>query len=271
MTRLPQATAKKLPQITAMFWALKIACTTLGETGGDEVAQTLHVGYLASFFMFIALFLVAVTAQLRADRLHPALYWTVIAATSTAGTTLSDFMDRTAGLGYFWGSVILITCLAMIFVVWSRTTETFSVERIQTLRGEGLYWAAILCSNTLGTAFGDWLSDGTGLHFWGSAALIAGVMLVILLMHYLTQISTTVLFWAAFILTRPLGASAGDLFWKPHAKGGLGLGSAKVSVGLLAIIAVLIAYSTWKQRRTQPHARTPGPVRYREAPAGEQS
>jgi uncharacterized membrane-anchored protein len=256
-----RATAKKLPQITAMFWALKIACTTLGETGGDEIAQTLNVGYLASFFMFIALFVVAVTAQLRADRLHPALYWTVIAATSTAGTTLSDFIDRSAGLGYFNGSLILITCLGMIFFVWSRTNETFSVERIQTLRGEGLYWSAILCSNTLGTAFGDWLSDSSGLHFWGAAALIAGVMLLILLAHYFTEISTTLLFWMAFVLTRPLGASVGDLFWKPHAKGGMALGSGKVSVALLAIIAGLIAYSTWQQRREEPERRTRGSSR----------
>jgi uncharacterized membrane-anchored protein len=211
--------------------------------------------------MFIALFLVAVTAQLRADRLHPALYWTVIAATSTAGTTLSDFIDRSAGLGYFNGSLILITGLGMIFFVWSRTNETFSVERIQTLRGEDLYWSAILCSNTLGTAFGDWLSDSSGLHFWGAAALIAGVMLLILLAHYVTEISTTLLFWTAFVLTRPLGASVKDLFWKPHAKGGMALGSGKVSLALLAIIAGLIAFSSWQQRREEPagRAREPSP------------
>jgi len=242
---------KKLPQITAMFWVLKIACTTLGETGGDHLAQTLHFGYLASFFIFIALFLVTVTVQLRAEKFHPALYWTVIIATSTAGTTLSDFMDRTLGLGYFNGSLILVTCLGMTFLVWSRTNETFSVEKIKTLRGETLYWTAILFSNTLGTAFGDWLSDSSGLHFWGSALLIASVMIVILLAHYLTEFSTTFLFWAAFVLTRPLGATVGDLFWKPHAKGGLGLGSANVSLALLAIIASLTAYSIWKNRREE--------------------
>ena len=243
---------KKLPQITALFWVLKIAATTLGETGGDEVAQTLHVGYLLSFFLFIGVFLVAVTAQLRAKKLHPPLYWTVIIATSTAGTTLSDFLDRSAGLGYFKGSVLIFSGLLLTFVVWSRSGETFSVEKISTVRGETFYWTAILFSNTLGTAFGDYLSDSSGLHYWGSALLIASVMLAVLVAHRYTDISTTVLFWTAFVLTRPLGATAGDLLWKPHAKGGLGLGSANVSYGLLCLIAALTVYSAWKQRQEEP-------------------
>ena len=150
---------KKLPQITVLFWVLKIAATTLGETGGDEVAQTLHVGYLISFFLFMALFLVAVTAQLRAKKLYPPLYWTVIIATSTAGTTLSDFLDRSAGLGYLKGSLLIFSGLLLTFFAWHLSGETFSVEKISTLRGEGFYWTAILFSNTLGTAFGDFLSD----------------------------------------------------------------------------------------------------------------
>ncbi len=201
---------KKLPQVTALFWILKIAATTLGETGGDEVAQTLHMGYLVSFFLFIAVFLVAVTAQLRAKKLHPPLYWTVIIATSTAGTTLSDFLDRTAGLGYLKGSLLIFSGLGITFLIWSRTGETFAVEKIRTLRGEGLYWTAILLSNTLGTAFGDFLSDSSGLHYWGSALLIATVMVAVLAAHCYTDVSDTVLFWTAFVLTRPLGATAGD-------------------------------------------------------------
>ena len=242
---------KKLPQITALFWVLKIAATTLGETGGDEVAQTLHVGYLLSFFMFIAIFLVAVTAQLRAKKLYPPLYWTVIIATSTAGTTLSDFLDRSAGLGYFKGSLLIFSGLLITFLIWSRSGETFSVDKIRTLRGETFYWTAILFSNTLGTAFGDYLSDSSGLHYWGSAVLIATVMVAVLVAHHYTNISRTVLFWTAFVLTRPLGATAGDLLWKPHEKGGLGLGSANVSYGLIALIACLTAYSVWTQRQQE--------------------
>ena len=244
-------TVKKHPQITAMFWLMKSSATTLGETGGDEVAQTLHVGYLVSFFLFIALFLVAVTAQLRAKKLYPPLYWTVIIATSTAGTTLSDFLDRSAKLGYFKGSLLIFSALLLTFFIWSRSGETFSVEKISTLRGETFYWAAILMSNTLGTAFGDYLSDSSGLHYWGSALLIATVMVAVLMAYLYTELSPTVLFWTAFVLTRPLGATAGDLLWKPHAKGGMGLGSANVSYGLLALIAVLSVYSMWKQRQEE--------------------
>lgn len=244
-------TVKKLPQITALFWVLKIAATTLGETGGDEVAQTLQVGYLASFFLFFALFLVAVTAQLRSKKLHPPLYWTVIIATSTAGTTLSDFLDRSAGLGYLKGSVLIFSGLVLTFVVWRFSGETFSVEKIRTLRGEGFYWTAILLSNTLGTAFGDFLSDSSGLHYWGSAVLIASLMGAVLFAYRYTRLSPTVLFWIAFVLTRPLGATAGDLLWKPHASGGLGLGSANVSYGLLLVIAALSLYTSWKQRQDE--------------------
>ena len=251
MTAPSKISIKKLPQVTALFWVLKIAATTLGETGGDEVAQTLHLGYLVSFFLFIALFLVAVTAQLRAKRLSPPLYWTVIIATSTAGTTLSDFLDRSAGLGYLKGSVLIFSGLLITFVVWSRSGETFAVEKIKTVRGETFYWTAILLSNTLGTAFGDFLCDSSGLHYWGSALLIATVMAAVLLAHFSTDISDTVLFWTAFVLTRPLGATAGDLLWKPHDKGGLGLGSANVSYGLLALIGCLTLYSAWQQRQEE--------------------
>jgi uncharacterized membrane-anchored protein len=253
-TRDAGATTHKLPRVDATFWIIKIAAVTLGETAGDELAQTLKLGYLPSFFLFIALFLVAVTVQLRAERFHPALYWTVIVGTSTAGTTLSDFIDRSAHLGYLNGSLILMTFLGLVFLVWSRTGETFDVEKIRTVRGESLYWTAILLSNTLGTATGDFLSSSSGLGFWGAGLVITGVMLAILAAHYFTNISTTFLFWAAFVLTRPLGANAGDLLWKPHAKGGLGLGSLNVSLVLIALIAAFTTFSVWQQRRADTYA-----------------
>ncbi|MEA2525389.1 MAG: hypothetical protein QOF73_2616, partial [Thermomicrobiales bacterium] len=162
--------------------------------------------------------------------------------------TLSDFLDRSAGLGYLKGSMLIFSGLLVTFAVWRSSGETFSVEKIRTVRGEGFYWTAILLSNTLGTAFGDFLSDSSGLHYWGSALLIASVMVAVLLAYRYTRISPTFLFWNAFVLTRPLGATAGDLLWKPHASGGLGLGSANVSYGLLLIIAGLSLYSAWRQR-----------------------
>jgi uncharacterized membrane-anchored protein len=253
-TRDAVATTHKLPRVDGTFWIIKIAAVTLGETAGDELAQTLKWGYLPSFFLFIGLFLVAVTFQLRAERFHPALYWTVIVGTSTAGTTLSDFLDRSAHLGYLNGSLILMTFLGLAFLVWSRTGETFDVEKITTARGETLYWTAILLSNTLGTATGDFLSSSSGLGFWGAGLVIAGVMLAILAAHYSTDISTTFLFWTAFVLTRPLGANIGDLFWKPPAKGGLGLGSLSVSLALIGIIAAFTTVSVWRQQRSDAYA-----------------
>jgi uncharacterized membrane-anchored protein len=233
-TRDAVPTTHKLPRVDATFWIIKIAAVTLGETAGDELAQTLKWGYLPRF--------------------HPALYWTVIVGTSTAGTTLSDFLDRSAHLGYLNGSLILMTFLGLVFLVWSRTGETFDVEKIRTARGETLYWTAILLSNTLGTATGDFLSSSSGLGFWGAGLVIAGVMLAILAAHYSTDISTTFLFWTAFVLTRPLGANIGDLFWKPPAKGGLGLGSLSVSLALIGIIAAFTTVSVWRQQRSNAYA-----------------
>ncbi|TDZ85480.1 hypothetical protein DE4585_00798 [Mycobacteroides salmoniphilum] len=240
----------KLPQVTALFWVLKIAATTLGETGGDLIAQTLGLGYAAASILFVGVFLVSLLAQLRAHQFHPALYWTVIAATSTAGTTMSDLINRgpgsdtdtDGGLGYGVGAALLITGLAIVFLIWKLTRETFDVANISTLRGEVLYWAAILLSNTLGTSLGDYLADSSGLGYWGSAALIATIMATILAAHYLTNISGVLLFWAAFILTRPLGATVGDFLSKPIEKGGLAFGTWGTSAALLAVLIVGIAF-----------------------------
>ncbi|WP_329408738.1 hypothetical protein OG563_40935 [Nocardia vinacea] len=247
----------KLPQVTVMFWVLKIAATTLGETGGDLLAQTLKLGYAQASLLFLAIFVVSLLTQLRVRRFHPALYWTVIAATSTAGTTMSDLINRgpgsgtstDGGLGYGAGAIILITGLVIVFAIWKYSRQTFNVENITTFRGELLYWTAILLSNTLGTSLGDYLSDSSGLGYWGSAALIGTIMAVILAAHYFTKVSGVLLFWMAFVLTRPLGATMGDWLSKPHTSGGLALGTYGTSAALLAILIIGIAYSYRKKNR----------------------
>ncbi|MFE2960139.1 COG4705 family protein [Nocardia tengchongensis] len=265
MTTAPARSDYKLPQITALFWILKIAATTLGETGGDLLAQTLHLGYAAASVLFLAIFAVSLLAQLRARRFHPALYWTVIAATSTAGTTISDLLNRgpgsdtstDGGLGYGAGAAILITGLAIVFAIWKLTGQTYDVTGITSLRAEILYWTAILLSNTLGTSLGDYLSDSSGLGYTGGAILIAAVMIALLAAHYLTPISGVLLFWLAFILTRPLGATVGDLLSKSHEKGGLGFGTYGTTAALLAILVAGIMYSHNRTQQTTPSSRRP--------------
>lgn len=252
----------KLPQVTVLFWVLKIAATTLGETGGDLISQTLRLGYAAATALFLAIFVVSLLTQLRVRRFHPGLYWTVIAATSTAGTTISDLINRgpgsgtstAGGLGYGAGAAILISGLAIVFAIWKLTGQTYDVAAITSLRAEILYWSAILLSNTLGTSLGDYLSDSSGLGYLGSAILIAAIMAVILAAHYLTRISGVLLFWLAFILTRPLGATVGDMLSKPHASGGLGLGTWGTSAVLLLILVGGVVYS---HRRTAATASEP--------------
>jgi uncharacterized membrane-anchored protein len=213
------------------------------------LAQTLHVGYLVSTFVFLAMFLVAVVFQLKARRFHPALFWSVIALTSTAGTTLSDLMNRTGGIGYTGGAIILTTGLAIVFAVWWRSGQTLDVENVATYRGEQLYWVAILFSNSLGTSSGDFLADSVGLGFRDSALILSAIMAALLAAHYLTHINAMVLFWIAFVLTRPLGATAGDSLSKPHDLGGLAWGTMWTSAGLLAVLIALIAHQTIHNRR----------------------
>jgi len=253
---------RKLPHITVLFWVLKLVATTLGETGGDLLAQTMHVGYLISTLIFLALFLVAVVFQLKARHFHPAIFWTVIALTSTAGTTLSDLMNRTGGVGYTGGALILTTGLAIVFAIWWRSGQTLDVENIATFRGELLYWVAILFSNSLGTSSGDYLANDLGLGFRGSAVILSGIMLVLLAAHYFTRINGMVLFWIAFVLTRPLGASVGDFLSKPHDRSGLNWGTSWTSAALVAILVGLIAYQTVHVRR-HPLDPLPAPVHRR--------
>ncbi|HEX7906444.1 MAG TPA: hypothetical protein VF487_21365 [Chitinophagaceae bacterium] len=239
----------KIPELTLLFWIMKIAATTLGETGGDLLAQTLQIGYGTSTILFFAFFLVMVTCQLLVKKYIPVIFWAVIVATSTAGTTMSDYMDRTLGLGYAMGSLILVSVLIITLITWRLTEKTLSVTEIKSFRGEIFYWTAILFSNTLGTALGDFLADNSGLGFGGSALLITTVLLVVVLAYYFTSFSRVVLFWIAFVLTRPFGATFGDLLTKKQELGGLEYGTWVASLILFGLLIVLIIYETVKLKR----------------------
>jgi uncharacterized membrane-anchored protein len=242
----------KLPQITFAFWVMKVCATTLGETAGDLLSMTLNVGYAVSSMILLTMFLGTLVAQLSAKQHHPALYWLVILSTSTAGTTMSDYMDRTLGMGYARGSALLLGILCVVFVVWRVSEGSLSVANIKTFKGEVFYWVAILFSNTLGTALGDYLADDSGLGFAGGAALIGGLLVLVLLAYWLTKISHVVLFWLAFVLTRPFGATLGDVLTKPVDKGGLNLGTIGSSAVLFVVLAicVVVAMSN-KKLKTQ--------------------
>jgi uncharacterized membrane-anchored protein len=230
----------KLPQITLYFWIMKICATTLGETAGDLLSMTLNIGYALSSLILIGLFAVTLVSQLMSKKYYPLLYWTVILATSTAGTTMSDYMDRTLGLGYAKGSFILLTLLLSVFAFWRVSIGSLAVQNIKTFKAETVYWVAILLSNTLGTALGDFLADDSGLGFGGGALLIGGVLGLIIAAAFFSRISKVFLFWAAFVLTRPLGATMGDLLTKAHEKGGLGFGTIGSSFVLAAILGFFV-------------------------------
>jgi uncharacterized membrane-anchored protein len=236
----------KIPQVTIFFWIMKICATTLGETAGDLLSMTMAVGYGVSSIILIGLFLITLVFQLISKRYHPLLYWTVILSTSTAGTTMSDFMDRTLGLGYAKGSMILVSILLAIFAFWYFSERSLNINYINTRKVEILYWVAILFSNTLGTALGDFLADSSGLGFAGGAILIGGLLVLIVIATFYTKVSRVFLFWAAFVLTRPFGATFGDLLSKPHEKGGLGFGTIGTSLVLVSILVVCIIYTTLK-------------------------
>jgi uncharacterized membrane-anchored protein len=242
-------TINKLPQITLFFWIMKICATTLGETGGDLISMTLNVGYAISSLILISAFLISLIFQLYSSHYKPWLYWTVILTTSTAGTTMSDFMDRTLGLGYATGSVILITILIATFIIWYLSEKSLSVSTITTKKGELFYWIAILFSNTLGTALGDFLADDSGLGFAGGAILIGSMLVIIVLLTFFTTISRMSLFWIAFVLTRPFGATLGDFLTKPLAKGGLNFGTIGSSAVLGIVLVVLIIYTSIENRK----------------------
>lgn len=237
---------KKLPEITIAFWVMKICATTLGETAGDLLSMTLNIGYTLSTLLLISFFIITLKIQLNAKNYKPVLYWAVILSTSTAGTTLSDFMDRTLGFGYAIGTSILILLLIAVFLVWKKMEHSVAIENIQSFRGELFYWIAILISNTLGTALGDFLSDNSGLGFLGGAILIGSLLILITLAFYYLKVSRIFLFWAAFVLTRPFGATFGDLLTKPHSKGGLDFGTIGSSLILFTFLVVFVTFETLK-------------------------
>ncbi|GLK99236.1 COG4705 family protein [Dactylosporangium matsuzakiense] len=261
---------KKLPEVTLIFWIMKIAATTLGETAGDLFAQTLQLGYFLTTIALFLLFVVTLVVQLRSRRYNPFFYWTVILSTSMAGTTMSDFMNRDAsaaylhgahalgwgpqglGLGYPAGAAILVSILIAIFASWKLTGLTFSIRDIDSFRGEALFWAAILVSNTLGTSMGDFLSDSSGLGYAGGALLVTAALAVLLVLKYVPAVPNVLIFWLAFVLTRPLGATAGDFLTKPAAKGGLALGTLGSSLVLLLVLFGLMAYTRATERRREP-------------------
>jgi uncharacterized membrane-anchored protein len=242
-------TVKKLPRVNLEFWVMKISATTLGETAGDLLSMTLAVGYGASSLLLVSFFALTLLGQLAVRRYHPPLYWSVILATSTAGTTMSDFMDRTLGLGYAKGSALLVTLLFGMLWLWRRTEGTLAVDRAMSRRAELFYWSAILVSNTLGTALGDFLADSSGLGFAGGALLIGSLLALVVLLTFLTRLSRVTLFWVAFVLTRPFGATLGDVLTKTPAKGGLGLGTLGSSAVLFAILAVLVTRESLVSKR----------------------
>jgi uncharacterized membrane-anchored protein len=230
--------ASKVPAVTLAFWILKVFATTLGETGGDAVSMSMNLGYLLSTGIFLVLFVAAVAAQIRAKRFHPFLYWVTIIASTTVGTTLADFADRSLGIGYTGGSALLLALLLTSLRVWYRALGTVDIGSVGSPRSEFFYWLTIMFSQTLGTALGDWVADTAGLGYLGGAVIFGALLLAIALAYAWTRISRTALFWAAFILTRPLGAVVGDFLDKPIAQGGLALSRYTASAILLVMIAI---------------------------------
>ena len=230
------STLSKVPAVTLGFWIIKIAATTLGETGGDTVTMTLNWGYLAGTVLFLALLVALVIAQILATRFNPFLYWATIVASTTFGTTMADFADRSLGIGYTGGASLLLACLAGVLALWYESEGTISVNTVTTPKVEAFYWAAITVSQTLGTALGDWMADTGGLGYEGGALVFAAGIAAIVGLYAWTRISRVLLFWAAFILTRPLGATVGDFLDKPVGNGGLALSRPVAS----AVIAVFI-------------------------------
>jgi uncharacterized membrane-anchored protein len=234
-----RAVLSKVPAVTLGFWVIKIAATTLGETGGDTLSMTWNLGYLLSTGIFLAALVVLVVLQILARKFHPFLYWATIIASTTAGTTMADFADRSLGVGYPGGSVILLVCVVLSLAAWYKSEGTVSVATVNTPRVEAFYWVTITFSQTLGTALGDWAAD-SGLGYDGGALMFGAALAVVAALYFWTGLSRVTLFWTAFILTRPLGATAGDFFDKPVAQGGLNVSRPLASAIIAAFILVCI-------------------------------
>jgi len=246
MNRVTEDTLSKVPAVTLGFWLIKVLATTLGETGGDAITMTLNLGYLIGTAIFATVLIVAVTAQISAQRFHPFLYWTVIVATTTAGTTLADFFDRSLGIGYVGGSSILFVLLLATLGLWYWSLGSVAIDTVTSPKVETFYWATIMFSQTLGTALGDFLADTGGIGYEGAALVFGAALAVVAGLHFYTKVSRTILFWVAFILTRPLGATMGDLLDKPVNHGGLALGRFEASAVLA--IAIVLCITLMPQR-----------------------
>lgn len=230
----------KVPEVTLVFWIIKVAATTLGETGGDAVSMSMNLGYLVATAIFAAIFLAAVAAQIRSRRFHPLLYWFTIIATTTVGTTLADLADRSLGIGYAGGAASLLALLIASLALWYRAEGSISVNTVSSPRAEMFYWVTIMFSQTLGTALGDWTADSAGVGYAGSALLFLALLAMVAAAYFWTRLSRTALFWIAFVLTRPLGAVVGDFLDKPRANGGLALSRYAASTVLLAFILACV-------------------------------
>ncbi|CAG2159270.1 COG4705 family protein [Cupriavidus numazuensis] len=232
----------KVPAITLAFWVIKVAATTLGETGGDALSMSMQLGYLLSTAIFAVVFIIAVSAQIRARTYQPTLYWLTIVATTTVGTTLADFADRSLGIGYAGGTSLLLFLLLASLAVWYKSLGTVSVESVATAKAEMFYWVTIMFSQTLGTALGDWTADTIGLGYVGGMLVFGSLLALLAAAYYWTNISRTLLFWAAFILTRPLGAVVGDFLDKPVQSGGLAMSRFGASAALVTFMVLCIAF-----------------------------
>ncbi|HPF71685.1 MAG TPA: hypothetical protein PLQ13_13500 [Candidatus Krumholzibacteria bacterium] len=253
MTQDARETLGKVPELTLVFWLIKIAATTLGETAGDAVSMSMNLGYVVGTAIFGAIFLAAVAAQVRADRFRPWLYWATIIATTTVGTTLADFADRSLGIGYAGGSALLLALLALSLAAWKRVLGTVAVASVRTPAAEAFYWVTIMFSQTLGTALGDWTADTAGRGYLGGAVIFGSLLAVVTAAYLWTRVSRTALFWAAFILTRPLGAVLGDLLDKPVASGGMALSRYAASATLLAFIGLCLVVFRQRPAREAIH------------------
>lgn len=251
MNPVSASVVSKVPEVTLVFWMIKIAATTLGETSGDAVSMSMDLGYLAATGIFAALFVVAVAIQIGARRFHPWVYWTTIIATTTVGTTLADFATRSLGIGYAGGSTLLLVLLVATLALWYRTLGTVAVQSVTSTAAEVFYWITILFSQTLGTALGDWTADTAGMGYLGAATIFGSMLILVAAAYRWTRISHATLFWSAFVLTRPLGAVVGDFLDKPIASGGLALDRFSASAVLLGIIVACIV--CFKQRPASAH------------------
>lgn len=243
----------KVPEVTLLFWVMKIFATTLGETGGDSVTMSMHLGYLTGSAIFAGLFVAVIAAQIHARKFHPFLFWAVIVATTTLGTTVADFLDRSLGIGYTGGASILLVLLVATLLIWYFSLGSIAINDINSRKAEIFYWVTILFSQTLGTALGDWMADTSGLGYLGAAAVFSAGLVLVALAYFRTRISHALLFWAAFVLTRPLGATLGDFLDKPHSHGGLALSRYAASLVIAAVlVACLFVFPQRPERLRQP-------------------